>query len=76
VTWKEKQVDNLETGKLDARLEAAIPNGMDAALNDIAKELAGSRSPKMFRSKAARMLLAKGIRAHRAEQARRTKVSA
>lgn len=65
-------VDNLDTGALDKRLESMITVGVDEALNEIARELAGSRNPKMFRSKAARMLLVKGIRAHRAEVARAT----
>jgi hypothetical protein len=55
--------DDIETGKLDKRLEAAITSGMDAEITRLAKELAGAGNPKMFRSKAARVLLAAGIRA-------------
>lgn len=69
-------MEDLDTGKLDSRLEAAITAPLDKALNEVARELAGARSPRMFRSKAARMLLIKGIKAHRAEQARKTAAKA
>lgn len=58
--------DTIETGRLDKRLEAAITAGMDEAISALAKELAGEGNPKMFRSKAARVFLARGIRASRA----------
>lgn len=54
--------DDIETGRLDKRLEAAITPGMDAAITKLARELAGEGNAKMFRSKAARALLADGIR--------------
>lgn len=63
-------VDELETGPVDKRLESMVTRGVDAALTEIARELAGSKNPRMFRSKAARLMLAKGIRQHRAEKAR------
>ncbi len=63
-------MDELETGPVDARLESMVTRGIDAALTEIAKELAGSKSPRQFRSKAARLVLAKGIRAYRAERGR------
>jgi hypothetical protein len=58
--------DDIETGRLDKRLEAAITGGMDAEITALAKELAGAGNPKMFRSRAARVLLAEGIRARQA----------
>lgn len=76
VTWEEKKVPNLDTGPLDKRLEAAITAPMDEAINALAKELAGSKSPKMFRSKAARRLIAMGVESWRREQAKAGKVSA
>jgi hypothetical protein len=61
---------DIEAGRLDKRLEAAITPGMDEAITALAKELAGAGNPRMFRSKAARALLAEGIRARAAKAAR------
>lgn len=69
-------MDNIEAGKLDRRLESAITGGMDDAINEVARDMAGSKSPRMFRSRAARTLILMGIRAYRAEKARKPRVSA
>jgi hypothetical protein len=61
---------DLEAGKLDKRLEAAITTGMNDGINEVARELAGSASIKMFRSKAVRVLLVEAIAARRAKAAR------
>jgi len=52
-----------EGGKLDKRLEAAINTPLDDAITEVARQLAGSKNPKQFRSKAARKLLAAGAKA-------------
>jgi hypothetical protein len=65
---EESSMGDLDTGALNKRLEAAITSPMDAAINDVAKALAGSRSPKMFRSKAARRLIMMGFAAWKREQ--------
>jgi hypothetical protein len=62
--------NDIETGRLDKRLEAAITAGMDEEITALAKELAGAGNPRMFRSRAARALLADGIRARQAKAAR------
>jgi ribosome modulation factor len=64
------QTDDLLAGKKDKRLEAAITAGLDAEITARAKELAGGRDPKMFRSAAARDLLVKGALAARRDRAR------
>lgn len=61
---------DLEAGKLDKRLEAAITTGMDEGINEVARELAGGASIKMFRSKAVRTLLVEAITARRAKALR------
>lgn len=65
---EEKVMGDLDTGALNKRLEAAITTPMDAAITDVAKALAGSKSPKMFRSKAARKLIMIGFAAWKREQ--------
>jgi hypothetical protein len=63
--------DELLAGRKDCRLETAITRGLDAAITERAKELAGETgSPKMFRSAAARDLLARGVLAARKERSR------
>lgn len=59
----------LTAGKKDKRLEAAITAGLDAEITIRAKELAGGRDPKMFRSAAARDLLVEGALAVRRKRA-------
>lgn len=53
-------IAELTAGKLDHRLEAAITAGLDKVVTERAKELAGTRDAKMFRSKAIRDLLVRG----------------
>lgn len=67
-----------EAGKLDKRLEAMVNDPLDAVITEVARELAGSRNPKMFRSKAVRKLLAEAAEARENKRARaaRTKVGA
>lgn len=65
--------DELLAGKNVARLEAAIPAGLDEAINARAKELAGSADSKKFRSAAARDLLVSGVITQRRERARASK---
>lgn len=69
-------MENLDTGPLDKRLESMITTPMDAAITEVAKALAGSKNPKMFRSKAARKLIAMGAEAYRREQAKRVRAEA
>lgn len=61
--------ETLTAGKKDKRLEAAITDGLDAEITIRAKELAGGRDPRMFRSAAARDLLVKGALVARKERA-------
>ena len=60
----------LNAGQLNHRLEAAIPAGIDAAITEVAKELAGGKNPRNFRSKAARLLLTEGAIAVATRRAR------
>jgi hypothetical protein len=64
----------LRAGKKDKRLEAAIEAGLDAAITEVARELAGDAgNPKMFRSEATRVLLAEAIIARQTKAARSTR---
>lgn len=59
----------------DHRLEVVVDRDTDAVLRALARELAGTGDPKMYRSKAARVLIREGamaIRAKRAREAART----
>lgn len=58
-------------GALNHRLESAVDQATDAAINAVAVELAGSKSPRMFRSRAARLLIQKGAAALLAERSTR-----
>lgn len=66
-------VTELRAGKKNKRLEAAIEEGLDAGVDEVARELAGSGSPKMFRSEATRVLLAEAILARRNRASRISK---
>lgn len=63
-------MSKFETGKLDRRLEAMVNGALDEVITEVAKELAGTRNPKMFRSKAARKLLAEAAEARANKRAR------
>lgn len=55
-------------GKLEKRLESAIDITMDEAIRAVAEELAQGGDPRMFRSRAARLLITKGAAAMIAER--------
>lgn len=48
-------------GKKDRRLELAVDGLMNAAIIAKARELAGARDPRNFRSEAARQLISAGV---------------
>lgn len=48
-------------GRKDRRLELAVDRLMDAAITVRARELAGGKDPRNFRSEAARQLIAAGV---------------
>jgi len=52
--------DALLAGNNTARLEAAIPEGLSAAIDERARQLSGGK-PGNYRSKAIRDLLVRGI---------------
>lgn len=57
---------DLRAGKKTKRLEAAIEEGLDRAITELAQELAGpGGSPRTFRSEAVRVLIAAGVEARR-----------
>jgi hypothetical protein len=65
---------DLRVGKKNRRLEAMLEAGLDAAVTAVAKELAGDDgNPKMFRSEAARVLLAEAVQSRAAKAARASK---
>lgn len=57
--------------RLPKRLEAAIDEPTDMVLRELARELAGTGDAKMYRSRAARMLLREGAIALRAKRNRK-----
>jgi len=66
-------VAELDAGKKDKRLEAAITEPLDTEIMKVARELAGGKTPKMFRSKAVRLLLAEAVIARQERAARRAR---
>lgn len=63
-TTKEPTED-LTTGRMTARVECKITPGLDAAINDVARGLAGGGDPRMFRSRAVRALLVEAVEQRR-----------
>lgn len=55
-------------GKLAERVESAVDDTMNGAINAVAEDLAGEANPRMFRSKAVRLLIQKGAAAMLAER--------
>jgi hypothetical protein len=70
-TKSKDTVETLTTGRMTARVETKITAGLDEAITDVAKELAGGGSARMFRSRAVRELLVEGVKARRARRAGR-----
>lgn len=58
------------TGKLDRRLEAMVTGPLDEVITEVAKELAGTKNPRQFRSKAVRLLLTEAAEARENKKAR------
>ena len=67
-TKTKNEVEDLTTGRMTARVESKIPDGLDREINTLATELAGGGDPRMFRSRAVRQLLVDGVLARRDRQ--------
>jgi hypothetical protein len=67
--------DKLLAGRMTARLESKITEGLDQEIEKMARELAAGGDPTMFRSRAVRELLVAGVLARGEAHPKRRRIT-